>query len=314
MKIVNFLPFRGLPLIAIASILFWTPVVGPPDNLWAREISVLGSTALSDPVIKEIREDVRRTIYVVQSWKDPSLLPELKFYAYRIGKDDTFWKIMANTSSNIDTLMTVNGLGTSADIVPGRTIYVPNMRGIIFHNKSGAQVEHLARAFKVGAHYILQANGNSIRGKEYIFIPGAGISTIERSLFLGTGFITPLVNARKTSGFGLRRDPFTREIRFHGGVDLACRPGTKIYAARSGVVCATGYKGGYGLTVEVAHSHGYKSIYGHLSRIHVRPDQRVTTTTLLGLSGNTGRSTGPHLHFEVRRNSRPVNPFVLSRQ
>jgi murein DD-endopeptidase MepM/ murein hydrolase activator NlpD len=291
-----------------------TAVAPPGAGANTLSIDTLSSTSLENPQIREIRNDVRRAAYVIKSRKSPALLPELKFYKYRVGRDDTFWKILTGTSSNIDTLMTVNSMGSAADASPGRTIFIPNMRGIIFHNRRNTPVEHLAGAFKIPGDYILRANGGSVEGKSHIFIPLAGVSTIERSLFLGTGFITPLGEMRKTSGFGMRRDPFTRDFKFHGGIDLACRPGTRVFAARSGVVTYTGYKGGYGRTVEISHSHGYYSIYGHLSRIAVRKGSTVNTNTVIGLSGNTGRSTGPHLHFEVRRNSRPVNPYVLSRQ
>lgn len=300
------LPVLGAILIAAFAMI-------PPAGAEELCIYPLTSTDTANPQIKAIRDDVRRSIHVIKSQKEPSLLPELKFYKYRVGRDDTFWKILSQTSSNIDTLMTVNTLGSAADIAPGRSVFIPNMRGIIFHNSRNTPVEHIARAFRVPAKYILRVNGNSIEGKNYIFIPQAGISTIERSLFLGTGFIAPLGEIRKTSGFGVRRDPFTRDLRFHGGVDLACSPGTRVFASRPGVVSFAGYKGGYGRVVEISHSHGYYSIYGHLSRISVRPGMPVNTNSVIGLSGNTGRSTGPHLHFEVRRNSRAINPYVLSR-
>jgi murein DD-endopeptidase MepM/ murein hydrolase activator NlpD len=300
----------GLYLLLIAaSLLFLTP-----PGYGNSGIIELNSINNSDPVIKSIRGDIRRSIYVIKSGKAPTLLPELKFYRYRVKKDDTFWKILAGTSSDMDTLISVNNLTSSMDISPGREIYIPNMRGIIFTNGNNSPPGAVAGAFRISEKYLLRANNESISGKNHIFIPLAKISSVEKTLFMGTGFISPLREARKTSGFGTRRDPFTRELKFHGGIDLACRPGTKIYAARSGRVSYVGYKGGYGLTVEVSHSHGYYSIYGHLSRILVRRGISVDTGTVLGLSGNTGRSTGPHLHFEVRRNSRPVNPYVLNRQ
>lgn len=304
----------GFLYTALTALCIIIAATALPAGAETLTIHTLTGTGLENPQIKEIRDDVRRAVYVIKSRKSPALLPELKFYKYRVGRDDTFWKILSSTSSNIDTLMTVNSLGSAGDAAPGRTIFIPNMRGIIFHNGRNTPVEHLAKAFKVPGEYILRANGGSVEGKSHIFIPQAGVSTIERSLFLGTGFITPLGETRKTSGFGIRRDPFTRDFKFHGGIDLACRPGTRVFAARTGVVTYTGYKGGYGRTVEISHSHGYYSIYGHLSRITVRKGATVSTNTVIGLSGNTGRSTGPHLHFEVRRNSRPVNPYVLSRQ
>ncbi len=285
-----------------------------PPGYGNSGILELNSIDTTNPVIKSIRGDIRRSIYVIKSGKDPIQLPELKFYRYRVKKDDTFWKILAGTSSDMDTLISVNNLTSSLDITPGREIYIPNMRGIIFSNGNNTPPGAVANAFKLSERYLLRANNGSIKGKNHIFIPLAKMSSVEKTLFMGTGFISPLREVRKTSGFGTRRDPFTRELKFHGGIDLACRPGTKIYAARSGRVSHVGYKGGYGLTVEVSHSHGYYSIYGHLSRILVRRGMSVNTGTILGLSGNTGRSTGPHLHFEVRRNSRPLNPYVLNRQ
>lgn len=277
-------------------------------------ITELSSLSLQNPVVKQIRAEVGKTAYAVKSRREAGNMPELKFYRYRVSRGDTFWTVLSAVSSDIDTLMSVNGLGSPEDIEPGKVLYIPNMRGIVFRNSKKAGAEQIANAFKIPREYILRANGNSIEGKEYLFIPMAKLSSVERSLFLGTGFVNPLRDAQKTSGFGMRRDPFTHHMSFHGGIDLACRPGTKVYAARSGVVTFAGYKGNYGFAVEVSHSHGYSSIYGHLSRIYVRPGAEVNTGTVLGLSGNTGRSTGPHLHFEVRRRATPVSPNILSRQ
>lgn len=285
------------------------------DSLAGESIIIeLPSLALQNPTLKQIRADAGKAVYAVKSRRGVESMPELKIYRYRVLRGDTFWKILSATSSDIDTLMSINGLGSPEDVEPGKIIYIPNMRGIVFRNSKKAGVEQIANAFKIPTEYILRANKNFIEGKEYLFIPMAKLSSVERSLFLGIGFVNPLRDSQKTSGFGMRRDPFTRHMSFHGGIDLACRPGTKVYAARSGVVTFAGYKGNYGFAVEVSHSHGYSSIYGHLSRIYVRPGAEVNTGTVLGLSGNTGRSTGPHLHFEVRRRTSPVNPNILSRQ
>ncbi len=302
----------------LAFCAFWLALVYSinfPDSLAGEStIAELSNLSLQNPLLKQIRTDVGKTVHTVKSRRGVENMPELKFYRYRVSRGDTFWTVLTATSSDIDTLMSVNGLGSPEDVEVGKALYIPNMRGIVFHNSKKAGVEQIAYAFKIPSEYILRANGNSIQDKEYLFIPMAKLSTVERSLFLGIGFVNPLRDAQKTSGFGMRRDPFTHHMRFHGGIDLACRPGTKVYAARSGVVTFAGYKGNYGFAVEVSHSHGYSSIYGHLSRIFVRPGLEVNTGTVLGLSGNTGRSTGPHLHFEVRRRATPVSPNILSRQ
>ena len=114
--------------------------------------------------------------------------------------------------------------------------------------------------------------------------------------------------ARLTSEFGRRRDPFTGHTSFHGGIDLAAKSGTKIYPFREGVVTFSGWKSGYGNVVFVQHEDGLESVYGHNAKNLVKPGEQVGPQTVLGEVGSTGRSTGPHLHFEIRKRGKAIDP------
>ena len=111
-----------------------------------------------------------------------------------------------------------------------------------------------------------------------------------------------------SSGFGVRTDPIEGGAAFHPGLDFKGPKGAPIYAAAAGTVSFTGQRQGYGNCVEISHGHGLVTRYAHMSRITSHMGQQVTPGTPIGLIGSTGRSTGPHLHFEVRVNDRPVNP------
>lgn len=111
-----------------------------------------------------------------------------------------------------------------------------------------------------------------------------------------------------TSFFGVRKNPFGPGYEFHDGLDLAAPYGAPIYATGSGVVARAGWMGIYGLAVLLDHAEGYQSLYGHLSRVLVRPGQRVERGQVLGYVGSTGRSTGPHLHYAVYRYGTPLDP------
>ena len=114
---------------------------------------------------------------------------------------------------------------------------------------------------------------------------------------------------RHTSVFGYRSDPFTHQSRFHAGNDFACDIGNTVYATGDGVVESVRTEfSGYGLSVLVDHGFGYKTRYAHMSRIDVEEGMKVRRGTQLGLSGNTGRSTGPHVHYEVIYKGKPVDP------
>jgi len=135
----------------------------------------------------------------------------------------------------------------------------------------------------------------------------ARMSKLEQVLD-GVPQIVPTPTGRVTSPFGYRRDPFTGRGAWHSGVDYGGPMGSPIFAAAPGQVVFAGWKSGYGRTIDVAHGNGMMTRYAHLSRFDVTKGQRVNAGEVIAGLGNSGRSTGPHLHFEVRINDNAVNP------
>jgi murein DD-endopeptidase MepM/ murein hydrolase activator NlpD len=119
----------------------------------------------------------------------------------------------------------------------------------------------------------------------------------------------------RTRGFGMQADPFTGYRRFHGGIDIGNKTGTPIYATADGIVQSTSRGSDLGRLITVNHGYGYKTRYGHLSKIEVKRGQKVHRGDLIGLMGSTGYSTGPHLHYEVIKNGKQVNPleYILNK-
>ena len=124
----------------------------------------------------------------------------------------------------------------------------------------------------------------------------------------------PLRTAEFTSGFGVRSDPFRHGAAMHPGIDLAAPYGTPVYATADGTVLRAGWNsGGYGNLVEIDHGRGIVTRYGHMSKVIVSEGQRITRGQQVGYVGSTGRSTGNHLHYEVRIDNSPVNPIPFMR-
>jgi len=113
---------------------------------------------------------------------------------------------------------------------------------------------------------------------------------------------------RISAGFGWRIHPIYKTRKFHDGMDFTCTVGTPIYAAGDGVIKFARKQRGYGKKIEIDHGYGYKTVYAHLSVFNVKKGQRVKRGEVIAFSGNTGKSTGPHLHYEVRKNNKPVDP------
>lgn len=137
---------------------------------------------------------------------------------------------------------------------------------------------------------------------ELLYKADAYLATI-RHLPLGQPITGPI-----TSGFGKRIDPINKKRSFHEGVDIKGKLGEKIYAPADGVVTRAFKNAGFGNYVEIDHGHGYTTAYGHLQGYAVTRGDQVTRGQLIGQVGNTGRTTGPHLHYEIRYKKKPINP------
>jgi murein DD-endopeptidase MepM/ murein hydrolase activator NlpD len=129
----------------------------------------------------------------------------------------------------------------------------------------------------------------------------------KRSLYASTPSVWP-VRGWVTSPFGNRTSPFSGILKFHEGMDIAAQTGTPVVAPADGVVIKAGFSTGYGNMVEISHGYGLKTVFGHNSRLNVKAGQRVKRGDVISYVGDTGSSTGPHLHYEVRVNGLPVNP------
>jgi murein DD-endopeptidase MepM/ murein hydrolase activator NlpD len=129
------------------------------------------------------------------------------------------------------------------------------------------------------------------------------------SEILGSGKMIWPVRGQITSPFGWRYHPILKTKKYHNGDDIAVSSGTEVHAADSGVVVVSGWEGGYGNYVAIDHGNGISTGYGHNSRLLVHQGERVVKGQVIALSGSTGLSTGPHVHFEVRRNGEPIDPM-----
>tara|TARA_Y100001970_G_scaffold292247_1_gene432690 strand:- start:1152 stop:2081 length:930 start_codon:yes stop_codon:yes gene_type:complete len=125
----------------------------------------------------------------------------------------------------------------------------------------------------------------------------------------GIPSIRPVEGGYLNSGYGYRKDPIDGARRFHQGQDITVKSGTPVYAPADGVVKRAYYVGGFGNHIKLNHDHGYTTTYAHLSKIKVKHGQKVKRGDVIGLTGNTGRSTAPHLHYEIHYYGTPQNPL-----
>lgn len=124
----------------------------------------------------------------------------------------------------------------------------------------------------------------------------------------------PVRGARRISSpYGVRQDPFTGKQKYHSGIDYACDLATTVYATADGTVSFVGQRGSYGKCVEIRHRYGFNTIYAHLSGYYVRKGTYVPAGKVIGFVGSTGRSTGYHLHYEVRKNGSMVKPLFINK-
>lgn len=254
-----------------------------------------------------------------------------------VAEGQTLWMIAQDHGVSVDAIADANGLQNAELIRPGQRLVIPSAaaRGRSATSGSGAPrksaspgrriavlVEkdqtlwEIAQAYKVSVEDIVEANGlrsaDLIRPGQRLIIPGVTAATPPRSV--RTAPSSP-VSASIVRGFqwparGVLRSRFGwRWRRHHDGIDIAAPYGTPVSAAKAGRVIFAGWYYAYGRTVIIAHDNGVTTLYGHNSKLLVRVGQVVEAGTLISRVGSSGRSTGPHVHFEIRVNGRPINPL-----
>ena len=244
-----------------------------------------------------------RSYYLKEHDVDPCLMEQFEFHIVQNG--ETLWSIAQKHGINIDTLIGANNIDNMNRIKPGDSLLILPVKGILYKIGPGQSIEGLAENFNIEVSTIRTSNNigsnAEVQAGRLVLLPGAKPEfgykdRLEKML------IAP-VNARISSYYGRRWG------RMHEGVDYAVNIGTPIRAAGAGRVVFSGWASGYGKAVIIEHRKGLRTLYAHNSQLLVHVGEYVERNEVISKSGNTGRSTGPHLHFEVQINSRAVNPL-----
>jgi murein DD-endopeptidase MepM/ murein hydrolase activator NlpD len=236
---------------------------------------------------------------------------------YKVQKGDSISVIAKLFDVSIGAVIASNEIRNARTLQEGAVLRIPNIDGIPYQIKKGDSLSKIAVSFKVPLEVILDVNdikSDDITPGETLFIPGARMNDIDLRLSLGELFIYPVPSRFITSHYGMRKDPISGALTFHTGIDLRANTGTAVVAALDGVISVVSENWLYGKHIIITHSNGYKTLYGHLNSYSVKQGDKVTRGKKIGEAGNTGYSTGPHLHFSIfNRNNKLVNPVELMR-
>lgn len=238
------------------------------------------------------------------------------FQNYTVKPGDTISGISSKFGlSNISTLIAVNNIENVRSIYAGQKLSVPSADGLVHQVLKNETLGSISKKYSVSVSDLLDINDLSseeLQAGQKIFIPGARLDTNSLRKAMGELFVNPLkTKYRLTSRFGFRADPFTGVASHHTGIDMACPTGTPIYASMSGKIAYTGFSSVFGNYVIINHYDGYQTLYAHMSKIIAKKGEAVAQGAKIGLVGNTGYSTGPHLHFTVYKNSKLVDPLTI---
>lgn len=243
---------------------------------------------------------------------DTSQFQSVEVDQYELQPGDTLLGLALRYDLNMDTIVSFNQIEDVRLMRVGEVYEIPNRDGILYTVKQGDALSSIAARYDTDVTSILDANdmtSASIASGDVLFVPQARMNETELKLILGELFLHPM-RGIYTSGFGMRNDPFTGIRRMHYGVDWAARTGTPVKAARAGRVAHIETQlGNYGKFVIIRHPDGYQTLYAHLDSFTVSVGQYVRQGQVIGRSGNTGRSTGPHLHFSIIRNGAFIDPM-----
>jgi murein DD-endopeptidase MepM/ murein hydrolase activator NlpD len=246
-----------------------------------------------------------------QAVQHSEIIDLVRTTSYTVRRGDTISAIAQRFSLNMDTVISFNGIQDARALRVGSVLSLPNANGLKYKVRRGDFLGSIARKYGVDLNALLDWNGLEtsviVPGQE-LFLPGARLSEMELNRVFGRLFIYP-TRGRITDRFGMRQDPFTGMRRFHNGVDMAAPVGTPVVAAMSGKVSMLGYNATFGKYIILTHPEGFQTLYGHLDAFRVKKGESVKQGQLIADMGNSGYSTGSHLHFSIFHRGEPIDPF-----
>lgn len=234
---------------------------------------------------------------------------------YLVKKGDTVWEIAQASKVDVDIILAMNNLSQTSIIQEGQYLDIPGDRQRLHRVKAGDSLWKIAGIYQVGLSQLIAANSkikdpSELRIGQMINIPSQA-SLAKKVAAQPSRSITSLfawpVFGKISSGYGWRKGSF------HHGLDIACPVNTPIRAAQAGKVTYSGTRAVYGKTVTVLHTNGTETLYAHASKIMVKKGQQVKKGQVIALVGLTGRTTGPHLHFQVNHKGKTLNPIEYLR-
>ena len=219
----------------------------------------------------------------------------------------------------------MNEIRNKKDLFVGKLIKIPNLSGVYYYPNKKDSLNSISRKYRVKIFDIIKYNYDYLNDSNFqleedkvLFLPNAKISVFDKRRLFGTQkkFFDPLkTKMRVSSPFGYRHHPILRRYIFHKGIDIPAEYGMPVYAVASGKIIEARRKGNYGKYIRILHDDKkYNTSYAHLSKINVKKGQKIKKGQIIGRVGNSGRSTGPHLHFEVHRGKSYINPKKFIRK
>jgi murein DD-endopeptidase MepM/ murein hydrolase activator NlpD len=237
------------------------------------------------------------------------------YSGYRVKRGDMIGMLALQFGLNQDTLISVNGIKNTRAIREGSVIKIPNQDGLAYTLQKSDTLAGIAEKHHIETNDLLTVNeyfSTNFKEGDTIFLPGVKLDQTALQEINGDLFIWPTTSRYVTSAYGMRTSPITRSRLFHNGIDIRGSTGAPVYAAMAGRVSYAGYNEVYGYHIVITHHSGYRTLYGHLNVIRVKSGAYVSSGQRIGDVGNTGLSTGSHLHFTVYKNGVTVNPRILT--
>lgn len=239
---------------------------------------------------------------------------ETRVTYYVVKKGDSLYKISKNIGVDMNILIANNPSVKGGVIRIGQKLKILNNNSIEYTVKKGDNLIKIANKYNVKLADLLkdnELNTTNIVVGDKLIVKNPDLKFINLNVKPANyiDFKWPIKWAGVTSPYGKRFHPVLKRNIFHNGVDLRAAVGVPLYAPADGTIKTAGWLGGYGKIIIIKHAKGYETRSAHLSNIYVKVGQKVKKGELIGKTGKTGRITGPHLHFEIRRNGKTLNPI-----